>query len=80
MFRMLRCFAAVLAALILMGCAARSWAAEPSYDVVIRHGKIVDGTGNPWFYGDVAIRGERHRRRRPSTGWDGQARDRRHAV
>ena len=29
------------------------------YDVLIRGGKIVDGTGNPWFYGDVAIRGDR---------------------
>lgn len=25
------------------------------YDVIIRNGKIVDGSGNPWFYGDVAI-------------------------
>ena len=28
-------------------------------DVLIRGGKIVDGTGNPWFLGDVAIRGDR---------------------
>ena len=28
-------------------------------DVLIRGAKIVDGTGNPWFYGDVAISGER---------------------
>jgi N-acyl-D-aspartate/D-glutamate deacylase len=34
-------------------------AAEPSYDLVIRHGKIIDGTGNPWFYGDVAVAGDR---------------------
>ena len=25
-------------------------------DLVIRNGRIVDGSGNPWFYGDVAIR------------------------
>src|SRR5690349_4197285 len=25
-------------------------------DVIIKHGKIIDGTGNSWFYGDVAIR------------------------
>src|SRR6185437_17080133 len=31
---------------------------EP-FDVVIRGGRIVDGTGNPWFEGDVAIRGNR---------------------
>jgi N-acyl-D-aspartate/D-glutamate deacylase len=28
-----------------------------AYDVVISNGRIVDGTGNPWFYGDIAIKG-----------------------
>lgn len=32
---------------------------EPAYDLVIRHGKIIDGSGNPWFYGDVAVCGDR---------------------
>lgn len=32
---------------------------EEPYDLVIRGGKIVDGTGNPWFFGDLAIRGDR---------------------
>ncbi len=34
---------------------------EPAaaYDLVIRNAKIVDGTGNPWFHGDLAVRGER---------------------
>lgn len=30
-----------------------------AYDIIIMNGKIVDGTGNPWFYGDVAINGDR---------------------
>ena len=33
--------------------------ASLSYDVVIENGRIVDGTGNPWMYGDVGIRGDR---------------------
>jgi len=31
----------------------------PRYDVVLTGGRIVDGTGNPWFRGDVAILGDR---------------------
>src|SRR4026209_2971589 len=34
-------------------------AAESEFDLIIRHGRIVDGTGNPWFHGDVAITGDR---------------------
>ncbi|MEM7030427.1 MAG: D-aminoacylase [Chloroflexota bacterium] len=29
------------------------------YDTLIQNGKIIDGSGNPWFYGDVALAGER---------------------
>lgn len=31
---------------------------EP-YDLVLRGGKIIDGSGNPWMFGDLAIRGDR---------------------
>src|SRR5439155_8725005 len=34
-------------------------AADPDYDLVVRNGRIVDGAGNPWFYGDLAVRGDR---------------------
>ncbi len=36
------------------------------YDVVITGGRIVDGTGNPWFYGDLAIAGNRIARVAPA--------------
>ena len=29
------------------------------YDIVIRRGRIVDGTGSPWYVGDVAVAGDR---------------------
>jgi dihydroorotase/N-acyl-D-amino-acid deacylase len=29
------------------------------YDLVISNGRVVDGAGNPWFYGDIGIRGDR---------------------
>src|SRR5215467_14365458 len=45
----------VLSLFALLSCSAGSRAADPSYDVVIANGKIVDGSGNPWFYGSVAI-------------------------
>src|ERR1700723_839835 len=39
------------------GCRARAiGAAEPGYDIVIRNAHIVDGTGSPWYSGDIAIR------------------------
>lgn len=29
------------------------------YDIIIRNGYILDGSGNPWVSGDIAIRGDR---------------------
>jgi len=34
-------------------------AANAGYDVVITNGKIIDGTGNPYYYGDIGIKGDR---------------------
>jgi N-acyl-D-amino-acid deacylase len=49
-----------LFSLVLVSFPAASITAEPSgpgaiYDVVIANGKVVDGSGNPWFYANVAI-------------------------
>jgi len=57
--RMLAGLFAIMTACGLMRCGAEGAAAGPAYDVVIRGGKVVDGTGNPWCHGDVAIRGGR---------------------
>jgi len=50
----------VAVAVVLAGCASSKQIIDPlppptSYDVVITNGRIVDGTGNAWFYGDVGI-------------------------
>lgn len=31
----------------------------PTYDTLIRGARIIDGSGNPWVYGDVALAGDR---------------------
>src|SRR4051794_11219416 len=30
--------------------------AQTSLDIIIRNGKILDGSGNSWYYGDLAIK------------------------
>jgi N-acyl-D-aspartate/D-glutamate deacylase len=37
----------------------QSQASPATYDVVIEHGRIIDGTGSPWYSGDIGIRGGR---------------------
>jgi hypothetical protein len=44
------------AALLLLAFAAP---AQDVYDVILSGGRIVDGTGNAWFLGDLAITGNR---------------------
>ncbi|MGH7618875.1 MAG: hypothetical protein ACREPM_16775, partial [Gemmatimonadaceae bacterium] len=66
--------ATLAAATAVVACAAWSACTPPSpvssgatsataagapFDVIIANGKIVDGSGNAWFYGDVAIAGDR---------------------
>ena len=32
---------------------------QNSYDIIISNGRVIDGSGNPWYEADVAINGER---------------------
>ena len=43
------------------GTAAVLTAQQPTFDLLIRNGRIVDGTGNPWYRADIAITGDRIR-------------------
>jgi len=47
-----------LAAATAAGGAASSSAGAP-YDVIIEHGRVIDGTGAPWYSADVGIRAGR---------------------
>jgi N-acyl-D-amino-acid deacylase len=48
-------------AVVLAVTGAVPWlsAQQPGYDLIIRGGRVVDGTGNPWVYADVAVTGDR---------------------
>ena len=41
---------------LLLLCAFFVCASAAEYDVVIRNARVIDGTGNPWYRADVAIR------------------------
>lgn len=45
--------------LFALVCGVLSLAAVQPFDVVIRNGHIIDGTGSPWYSGDIGIRGGR---------------------
>src|SRR5258707_1250003 len=30
-----------------------------SWDLIIRNGRVIDGSGNPWFSADIGVRGDR---------------------
>ncbi|PYJ01551.1 MAG: aminoacylase, partial [Verrucomicrobia bacterium] len=47
-----------LAGALIFFCAATGLGAA-SFDLIIRHGRLADGSGNPAFFADVAVTGGR---------------------
>jgi N-acyl-D-aspartate/D-glutamate deacylase len=47
-----------LCSLLLVVTPSALPAQSPPYDLLIRNGHIIDGTGSPWYSGDVGIRDE----------------------
>jgi N-acyl-D-aspartate/D-glutamate deacylase len=43
---------------LLFLAAALLLAQSSSFDIVISGPKVIDGSGNPWYYGDIGIRGD----------------------
>jgi N-acyl-D-amino-acid deacylase len=51
--------ALLLVVMIVGGAAGGPWAQPSDFDVVIRNGRVMDGSGNPWRRLDIGIRGNR---------------------
>jgi N-acyl-D-amino-acid deacylase len=45
-----------LIVLVLFSLAAFAQSADGRFEIVIRNGHIIDGTGSPWYSGDIGIR------------------------
>jgi N-acyl-D-aspartate/D-glutamate deacylase len=41
---------------VVLLCGPHPLLAQQAYDLLIRNGRIIDGTGSPWYAGDVGIR------------------------
>src|SRR5437660_10998682 len=45
-------------AILIPALAGMTTAQSQPYDLLLRNGRIVDGTGGPWYRADIAIRGD----------------------
>jgi dihydroorotase/N-acyl-D-amino-acid deacylase len=51
-----RHFRSLLIAALAVFCFLSTHASSAPYDLIIRNGHIIDGTGSPWYSGDIGIR------------------------
>jgi N-acyl-D-amino-acid deacylase len=54
-------FALVSAFVLVIGAAivaAQESSAAQAFDVLIKNGKVLDGTGGPWYSADIGVRGD----------------------
>jgi N-acyl-D-amino-acid deacylase len=44
---------------VVLACCARAWcgtAPAPPFDVIILNGRVIDGSGSPWYRADIGVR------------------------
>jgi dihydroorotase/N-acyl-D-amino-acid deacylase len=44
--------------MMIVAVAAQTPQSAAPYDLIIRHARIIDGTGSPWYRGEIGVRGD----------------------
>ena len=47
-----------LLAAVCLALSFAAFSADLPYDLVFRNARVVDGTGSPWYFADLAVRGD----------------------